>query len=248
MSGSIREPGAVSREPDKTPEKISGMFDAIAGRYDLLNTVLSAGLDRYWRRRAIATLQLTGKERLLDVCTGTADVAIGAARRVTGAARVVGVDLSGSMLAHGQVKVRNAALSNRVLLIRGDAMALPAADASVDAATIAFGIRNVQRADVACTELLRVLRPGGRLAMLEFGLPVIPAVRPLYLWYFNQVLPRIGRAVSRHDAAYTYLPESVGSFQFGEEFARILREAGFSQVKASPLAFGIVYLYTAQRS
>jgi demethylmenaquinone methyltransferase/2-methoxy-6-polyprenyl-1,4-benzoquinol methylase len=233
--------------PDKTPAKISGMFDAIAGRYDLLNTVLSAGLDRYWRRRAIGSLKLTGRERLIDVCTGTADVAIGAAKKSNGAARVVGVDLSGAMLSHGLVKVRHAALGRRVQLIRGDAMALPAADASVDAATIAFGIRNVQRAEVACRELLRVLKPGGRLAILEFGLPVIPAVRPLYLWYFNHVLPRIGRAVSRHDAAYTYLPESVGSFQFGDEFARILRDAGFSQVTASPLALGIVYLYTGQK-
>jgi demethylmenaquinone methyltransferase/2-methoxy-6-polyprenyl-1,4-benzoquinol methylase len=223
------------------------MFDAIAGRYDLLNTVLSGGLDRYWRRRAIRSLRLTGKERVLDVCTGTADVAIGAAGRARGAARVVGVDFSGSMLAHGLSKVKNAALSDRIQLIRGDAMALPAADASVDAATIAFGIRNVQRTDAACRELFRVLRPGGRLAILEFGLPVIPAVRPLYLWYFNHVLPRIGRAVSRHDAAYTYLPQSVGSFQFGEEFARILRDTGFSQVQASPLAFGIVYLYTGSK-
>ena len=230
---------------NKDPEKISGMFDAIAGRYDLLNTVLSGGLDRYWRRRAIASLKLTGRERVLDVCTGTADVAIGAARRARGAARVVGVDFSGEMLAHGLAKIEHAALSNRIQLIRGDAMALPAADTSVDAATIAFGIRNVQRAEVACRELLRVLRPGGRLAILEFGLPVIPAVRPLYLWYFNHVLPRIGRAVSRHDAAYTYLPQSVGSFQFGEDFARILRDAGFSHVNASPLALGIVYLYTA---
>ena len=247
MSVELREPGAGIREPDKTPEKISGMFDAIAERYDLLNTVLSAGLDRYWRRRAINSLKLTGRERLLDVCTGTADVAIGAARHARGAARVVGVDFSGSMLAHGLMKVKSAALTGRIQLIRGDAMALPAADASVDAATVAFGIRNVQRAEAACKELLRVLRPGGRLAILEFGLPVIPAVRPLYLWYFNQVLPRIGRAVSRHDAAYTYLPESVGSFQFGDEFARILRDTGFSQVKASPLALGIVYLYTGQK-
>ena len=262
MSGKFQDPGAGpstgagppraesrgrNREPDKAPEKISGMFDAIAGRYDLLNTVLSAGLDRYWRRRAIASLQLTGRERVVDVCTGTADVAIGAARRPKGAARVVGVDFSGAMLAHGVDKVKRHALSHRIQLIRGDAMALPIADQSADAATIAFGIRNVQRADVACKELLRALRPGGRLAMLEFGLPVFPAVRPLYLWYFNHVLPRIGRAVSRHEAAYTYLPASVGTFQFGEEFARILTDAGFSQVKARPMAFGIVYLYTAQK-
>ncbi len=230
--------------PDKAPAKIAGMFDAIAGRYDLLNTVLSAGLDRYWRRRAIATLQLTGTERVLDVCTGTADVAIGAA---AGAARVVGVDFSGAMLAHGRDKVRHRGLDTRVQLVRGDAMALPVASASVHAATIAFGIRNVQRPDEACTELLRVLRPGGRLAILEFGLPVVPAVRPLYLWYFNHVLPRIGRAVSRHEAAYSYLPASVGTFPFGDEFARILGDAGFSQVRSRPLALGIVYLYSAQK-
>jgi demethylmenaquinone methyltransferase/2-methoxy-6-polyprenyl-1,4-benzoquinol methylase len=223
------------------------MFDAIAPRYDLLNTVLSAGLDRHWRRRALNALQLTGRERMLDVCTGTADVAIGAVRRAHGAARAVGVDFSGSMLAHGLQKVQRAALSERIQLIRGDATALPAADSSVHAATVAFGIRNVQRVEVACQELFRVLRPGGRLAILEFGLPVIPAVRPIYLWYFNQVLPRIGRAVSRHDAAYTYLPESVGTFQFGDEFARVLRDAGFSQVKARPLTFGIVYLYTGSK-
>ena len=121
------------------------MFDAIAGRYDLLNTVLSAGLDRYWRRRAIATLQLTGRERLLDVCTGTADVAIGAARRPAGAARVVGVDFSGAMLQHGSAKVRRGGLDRRVQLVRGDAMRLPIAASSVDAATIAFGIRNIER-------------------------------------------------------------------------------------------------------
>lgn len=235
----------VKGQVDKAPEKISGMFDAIAGRYDLLNTVLSAGLDRYWRRRAIASLKLTGRERLLDVCTGTADVAIGAAKRANGAARVVGVDFSGAMLTHGLDKVKTAGLAGRVQLIRGDAMGLPVATASVDAVTIAFGIRNVLKADAACQELFRALRPGGRLAILEFGLPVVPAVRPLYLWYFRQVLPRIGKAVSRHDAAYTYLPASVGSFQFGDDFARILTNAGFSQVRARPLAFGIVYLYTA---
>ena len=151
------------------------------------------------------------------------------------------------MLAHGLTKVNSSGLSKRIHLIRGDAMALPAANDSADAVTIAFGIRNVQRPEIACRELLRVLRPGGRLAILEFGLPVIPAVRPLYLWYFNHVLPRIGRAVSRHGAAYTYLPESVGTSQFGEEFARILRTTGFSQVNASPLTLGVVYLYTGQK-
>jgi demethylmenaquinone methyltransferase / 2-methoxy-6-polyprenyl-1,4-benzoquinol methylase len=235
-------------QPDKSPAKISGMFDAIAGRYDLLNTVLSGGLDRYWRRRALGTLGLTGTQRLLDVCTGTADVAIGAARRARGAGRVVGVDFAGAMLQQGLQKVRAGALDPRVQLVRGDAMRLPVADASVDAVTIAFGIRNVQQTDMACRELLRVLKPGGRLAILEFGLPVVPAVRPLYLWYFNHVLPRIGRVVSKHTAAYSYLPESVGSFPWGDDFGRILSAAGFSQVQARPLTFGIVYLYTGLKA
>jgi demethylmenaquinone methyltransferase/2-methoxy-6-polyprenyl-1,4-benzoquinol methylase len=232
---------------DKTPARIAGMFDAIAGRYDLLNTVLSAGLDRYWRRRAIKSLALNGRERVLDVCTGTADVAMAAGRATPGAARVVGVDFAGAMLQRGLVKVTDASLASRVTLVRGDAMQLPVASSAVDAATIAFGIRNVQDPVVACREVLRTLRPGGRLAILEFGLPVIPAVRPLYLWYFNHILPRIGRAVSQHTAAYDYLPQSVEAFPWGEQFAAVLREAGFVEVKANPLAFGIVYLYTGQR-
>ena len=221
------------------------MFDAIAGRYDLLNTVLSGGLDRYWRRRAIATLQLTGSERLLDVCTGTADVAIGAARG--GAARVVGVDFSGAMLTHGLEKVRRSALGPRVSLVRGDAMSLPVASSSVDAAAIAFGIRNVQQPEMACQELLRVLRPGGRIAILEFGTPSSRLFGPIYQWYSRHVLPRIGRAVSRHDAAYTYLPESIGAFPYGDDFARILTVAGFSQAEARPFMFGAVYLYSATK-
>ncbi|MGH9383901.1 MAG: bifunctional demethylmenaquinone methyltransferase/2-methoxy-6-polyprenyl-1,4-benzoquinol methylase UbiE [Vicinamibacterales bacterium] len=234
-------------QPDKSPARIAGMFDAIAGRYDLLNTVLSAGLDRHWRRQAVATLALTGRETMLDVCTGTADLAIAAARRAGGAGRVVGVDFSGSMLARGLEKVRAKALHDRIQLIRGDAMKLPVATASVDAITVAFGIRNVQHTETACAELLRVLKLGGRLAILEFGLPVAPAVRPLYLWYFRNVLPRIGRVVSKHSAAYSYLPESVGTFPWGADFARLLSGTGFSQVQSRPLTFGIVYLYSARK-
>lgn len=233
-----------NRQPDKSPAKIAGMFDAIAGRYDLLNTVLSGGLDRYWRRRAIASLRLTGRERLLDVCTGTADVAIGAARRPDGAARVVGVDFSGSMLAHGRDKVNQGSLASRIQLVRGDAMNLPVASGSVHAATIAFGIRNVMQPEAACRELWRALGPGGRIAILEFGTPGSRLFGPVYQWYSRNILPRIGRAVSRHDAAYTYLPESIGAFAYGEEFARMLNASGFSQVEARPLMFGAVYLYT----
>lgn len=237
---------SVSQAPDKTPAKIAGMFDAIAGRYDLLNTVLSGGIDRYWRRCAIKSLKLTGKERLLDVCTGTADVAIGATRR--GAARVVGVDFSGAMLTHGLEKVRAAKLGDRIQLIRGDAMNLPVADSTVHAATITFGIRNVQQPENACRELLRVLRPGGRIAILEFGIPSWGPFSAVYHWYNRNILPRIGSAISGHAAAYTYLPESMKTFPYGDRFSEMLRAAGFSHVEARPFMFGAVYLYTGQRS
>jgi demethylmenaquinone methyltransferase / 2-methoxy-6-polyprenyl-1,4-benzoquinol methylase len=232
---------------DKTPSRIAGMFDAIAPRYDLLNGVLSAGLDRYWRRRAIRSLAFTGRETLLDVCTGTGDVAIAAARSSHGAARVLGIDFAGAMLARARQKISRRGMTSRVRVVRGDAMNLPVSSASVDGVTIAFGIRNVAAPQAACAELRRVLRPGGRVAILEFGLPIVPAVRPLYLWYFKHILPRIGRAVSRHDAAYSYLPASVGAFPWGEAFADILRGEGFNNVKARPLTFGIVYLYTGAR-
>jgi demethylmenaquinone methyltransferase/2-methoxy-6-polyprenyl-1,4-benzoquinol methylase len=235
----------VKIAPDKTPDRIAGMFDAIAPRYDLLNRVLSAGIDKRWRARAIQSLHLTGRETLLDVCTGTADVALEARR---GAARVLGVDFAGAMLALGQRKVVAAGEANRISLLRGDAMHLPARDASVDAVTVAFGIRNVQRPDVACAEMARTLRRGGRLAILEFGVPRIPGLSTFYLWYFTHVLPRIGRAVSGHNAAYSYLPASVGTFPPPDQFMRILRAAGFVEVRADPLTFGIVYLYTARKA
>ena len=224
------------------------MFDAIAPRYDLLNHLLSAGIDRRWRAAAIKSLELAGGETLVDVCCGTADVALEARRGPTAAARVVGVDFSGAMLGLGRQKVGVARESGRIALVRGDAMRLPIASRSVDAVTIAFGIRNVERPAAACAELARVLRPGGRLAILEFGVPRVPCIKPLYLWYFTHVLPRVGRAISGHGAAYSYLPASVGTFGPPSEFVGTLRAAGFADVRADPLTFGIVYLYTGRLS
>jgi demethylmenaquinone methyltransferase/2-methoxy-6-polyprenyl-1,4-benzoquinol methylase len=219
------------------------MFDAIAPRYDLLNHLLSAGVDRRWRTRAIRTLQLTGRETLIDVATGTADVALAA----SGAARVIGVDFAGVMLTLGLRKVHRSGQERRIALVRGDAMRLPIADGVADAVTIAFGIRNVQSPEIGCVEMARVLRRGGRLAILEFGMPRVPGVRALYEWYFNRVLPFIGRRISGHGGAYSYLPASVGSFPPPSEFVTVLRHAGFADVRAVPLTFGIVYLYTAVR-
>ena len=222
------------------------MFDAIAPRYDLLNRVLSAGIDRRWRARAIRSLGLTGRETLLDVCTGTADMALEA--RATGAAaRVLGVDFAAAMLSFGEQKVRGAGEAARVTLVRGDAMRLPVRDASADAVTVAFGIRNVQQPEVACVEMARALHSGGRLAILEFGVPRVPGISTLYLWYFKYLLPLVGRVMSGHSVAYSYLPASVGSFPPPAEFMTILRRAGFTDIRADPLTFGIVYLYTARK-
>jgi len=223
------------------------MFDAIAPRYDFLNHLLSAGIDRYWRTRAIRSLGLTGRERVLDLCTGTGDLAIAARQARPGAARVVGVDFAGAMLAAGANKLRHHRLSDAVALVRGDAMRIPVADASVDAVTIAFGIRNVENVETACREMRRVLKPGGRVAVLEFAIPTTPLFRGVYLSYFRHILPRIGRFVSGHDAAYQYLPASVGAFASPDVLTELLRKNGFRDVSANSLTLGSVFLYTAKR-
>jgi demethylmenaquinone methyltransferase/2-methoxy-6-polyprenyl-1,4-benzoquinol methylase len=237
----------MSIAPDKSPDRIASMFDAIAGRYDFLNHFLSVGLDRRWRTRAIAALHLPAHARVLDLCTGTADLAIEAATADRGV-RVIGVDFAGAMLRHGLQKLRATRLDSVVMLVRGDATRVPVRDNWADAATIGFGIRNVVDPDAALRELARVLKPGGTLAILEFGEPRIPGIRSLYNFYFRAILPKLGRAVSKHDSAYSYLPASVGTFPPPHEFAATISSHGFSGVKAVPLTFGIVYLYTARRS
>jgi demethylmenaquinone methyltransferase / 2-methoxy-6-polyprenyl-1,4-benzoquinol methylase len=232
--------------PDKTPSRIAGMFDAIAPRYDLLNHVLSVGLDRRWRTRAVDELRLPRGARLLDLCTGTGDVALTAVTRNPGVS-VVGVDFAGQMLIRAQRKVVRAGRETAIRLVRGDGMRIPLADASCDAVTVAFGVRNIAEPAAALAEMARVVRSGGRLAILEFGQPRIPGIRTLYDWYFRYLLPFVGRTVSRHRSAYSYLPASVGTFPAPAEFARMLAAAGFSQVRTVPLTLGIVYLYIAER-
>jgi demethylmenaquinone methyltransferase/2-methoxy-6-polyprenyl-1,4-benzoquinol methylase len=232
---------------DKTPARIAGMFDAIAPRYDLLNRLLSAGFDVRWRNRAIRTLALTGRETLLDLCTGTADVAIAAANATPGARRVVGLDFAMQMLRLGHAKLPAHGLDQRVDLLRGDAMALPVASASVDAATVAFGIRNVQRPAVTFADVFRALKPGGRFAILEFGTPRLPVIKQAYLAYFRWVLPTVGRLISGHSSAYTYLPASVEAFPEPAKVVELLEAAGFESVRADSLTLGVVYLYSARK-
>jgi demethylmenaquinone methyltransferase/2-methoxy-6-polyprenyl-1,4-benzoquinol methylase len=223
------------------------MFDAIAARYDFLNHFLSVGLDTRWRARAIRDTQLRADARVLDLCTGTADLAIAAAHGAPGA-RIVGVDFAAAMLRVGFQKLRARGLDRRITLVRGDATQIPVRDGWADAATIGFGIRNVAQPEAALAELARVIKPGGRLAILEFGEPVIPGIRSLYNWYFRVLLPRMGRVVSKHDSAYSYLPASVGTFPPPATFAATISSHGFTDVSAVPLTLGIVYLYVATRA
>jgi demethylmenaquinone methyltransferase/2-methoxy-6-polyprenyl-1,4-benzoquinol methylase len=232
--------------PDKTPARIAGMFDAIAPRYDLLNHVLSAGLDQRWRARAVDALALPAGARVLDLCTGTGDLAVMTVRRVPGSS-VIGIDFAGAMLRLGLAKVRSLRLGSAIRLVRGDATQLPLPSASCDATTIGFGIRNVAEPERALAEIARILRPGGRLAILEFGQPRIPGLRTLYAWYFKYLLPMVGRLVSKHNSAYSYLPASVGTFPPPDEFAGRIARNGFSKVEAVPLTLGIVYLYIGER-
>jgi demethylmenaquinone methyltransferase / 2-methoxy-6-polyprenyl-1,4-benzoquinol methylase len=239
------EPESLGR--DKQPRRIAGMFDAIAPRYDFLNHLLSLGLDVRWRTKAIRVLGLAPGATVLDLCAGTADLGIAAATAASPAGRVIGVDFSREMLRLGQQKLSRRGLAERMPLVQGDAMRIPLASEAVDGAMVAFGIRNVEQPAAAYAEVYRVLRPGGRFAILEFGLPRMPGVRQAYLWYFRHVLPRIGGMVSGHASAYAYLPASVGTFPEPASVMSQLVAAGFSDVRTVPLTFGVVYLYSAAK-
>ena len=247
--GDSANPEAKSASPflDKDPRRIARMFDAIAHRYDQLNHLLSAGLDRRWRRMSVATLNLSSGACVVDICTGTADLAMVASRHHPAPGLVVGVDFASEMLALGQKKLELAGLGGVVRLTRGDACCLPCRSGCADAVTVGFGVRNVAETTEAVREMYRVLRPGGHLAILEFGEPSMPVLRTLYLWYFRRVLPLVGRLLSRHAEAYAYLPASVSAFLGSATFAELLRASGFSDVRITRLTFGIVCLYVARK-
>jgi demethylmenaquinone methyltransferase/2-methoxy-6-polyprenyl-1,4-benzoquinol methylase len=219
------------------------MFDAIAPRYDLLNRVLSMGIDRRWRRRTVRALELGPAARVLDVATGTADVAI-AVLAAHPDAIVTGVDPSENMLAIGRRKL--ARLGLHAVMERGDAQALPSPDGAFDAATIAFGIRNVPDRARGLAELRRVVRPGGRVAVLELSEPRGGILGPLARFHIRKVVPRLGALLSGA-RAYRYLQESIAAFPPPDEFAAMMRAAGLEDVTATPLTFGVTCLFVGRR-
>ena len=220
---------------------VGTLFDAIAHRYDLLNHLLSGGIDFYWRRRAIRHLEDLHPQRILDVATGTADFAIAALRLRP--REVVGVDIAEEMLKHAREKVAQRGLSKQVRLQKGEAEHLDFETGSFDASIVAFGARNFEDLEAGLAEMHRILRPGGKVVVLEFSRPARPLFRQAYFWYFQKVLPRIGRWVSRSDHAYSYLPETVMRFPEGAQFLKALEAAGFSSVRQERLTGGIATLY-----
>jgi demethylmenaquinone methyltransferase/2-methoxy-6-polyprenyl-1,4-benzoquinol methylase len=224
---------------------VRSMFDRIAPRYDLLNRLLSAGTDVRWRRRAVDFLELAPPLRVLDLCTGTADLLIEALRRDPRNGGL-GVDLSHGMLVRGAAKLRRGGLASRARLAGGDGERLPVADARFDAALVAFGIRNVGDPLAALREVHRALRPGGRFVVLEFSMPRGP-LGAAYRLYFRQVLPRLGGLIS-DGSAYSYLPASVARFPSPESFAGLMREAGFTDVRWSLLTGGIACLHRGEKA
>lgn len=222
------------------------MFDRIAPRYDLLNRLLSFRRDVAWRRAMVRALPQGDRLRVLDLATGTADVLL-AMCRTARLQRAVGVDKSAGMLALGQRKARQSPAAAHADFVLGDAQALAFGDASFDAITIAFGIRNVPDVPAALHEMHRTLRPGGRALVLEFSTPGNPFFRTVYYFYFRHVLPRVGAIVSGDAKAYRYLNETAEAFPSGDAFLALMRAAGFMSVSAKPLTFGIATLYMGNK-
>jgi demethylmenaquinone methyltransferase/2-methoxy-6-polyprenyl-1,4-benzoquinol methylase len=227
-------------------EQVADMFNAIAGNYDFLNRVLSLGIDVGWRKKTVRSVARYQPRLVLDVATGTADLAMALAKGCPGA-QVEGADISAGMLDVGRQKVAQRGLANRVQLILGDGEMLPFEDNRFDAVTVAFGVRNFENLQAGLVDMLRVLKPGAPLAVLEFSQPTRQPFRAFYFFYFKHILPRIGKWVSRDSAAYTYLPASVEAFPYGQAFLDELAKAGYRKGYARPLTFGIATLYLAEK-
>ncbi|WP_128543206.1 bifunctional demethylmenaquinone methyltransferase/2-methoxy-6-polyprenyl-1,4-benzoquinol methylase UbiE [Larkinella soli] len=227
-------------------EQIEEMFDNVSPKYDLLNHLLSAGIDFYWRKRAIALLQPEKPRTILDIATGTGDFAIEALK--LNPEKVVGVDISEGMLAVGHEKMRKLGYENRIELRRGDSERLPFSDNVFDAAIVSFGVRNFENLLKGLTDMHRVVRPGGTCLVLEFSKPRRFPFKQFFGFYTNRILPLIGRMVSKDPSAYTYLPESMQAFPDGPDFIRVFEQAGFTQTRWIPLTFGICSIYIGKKS
>jgi demethylmenaquinone methyltransferase/2-methoxy-6-polyprenyl-1,4-benzoquinol methylase len=226
-------------------QQVQVMFNNIAGRYDLLNHLLSMGIDRGWRKKLVKLMAKDNPQRILDMATGTADLAIAAAQ--LNPVNITGTDIAEEMLAIGQEKANKLGLGGMISLLKADSENLPFRDAEFDAAMVAFGVRNYENLPKGLSEMCRVIKPGSRAFILEFSKPQRFPVKQLFRFYSRFILPVIGRLVSKDSTAYTYLPESVAAFPQDDQFIKIMLDAGFSKAEFISLSFGITNLYIGKK-
>ena len=234
----------VTQQPGRK-EQVRQMFNSIAGNYDFLNHFLSLGVDRSWRRKLIKTMAEQKPAKILDLATGTADLAIMAAS--LNPETIIGTDITEGMLEIGRKKVAGKGLQDKIQLTLADSENLPLDDNSFDAAMVAFGVRNYENLPKGLSEMFRVLKPGGKAYILEFSKPKTTPFRQIYNFYFKYILPTFGKLVSKHNSAYTYLPESVYKFPEGNDFLSIMKEAGFENCNDRRFTFGICSFYSGAK-
>ncbi|RMA57729.1 bifunctional demethylmenaquinone methyltransferase/2-methoxy-6-polyprenyl-1,4-benzoquinol methylase UbiE [Ulvibacter antarcticus] len=227
-------------------KQVEQMFDTISGNYDGLNRVISLGSDIKWRKKVIKMVAATNPESILDIATGTGDLAIKFATN-SSASRIVGLDLSEGMLSVAKKKVADTKLANKIEFIQGDSEALPFKENSFDAITVSFGIRNFEDLEKGLSEIKRVLKPGGLFVILETSVPTKTPFKQGYYFYTKQILPLIGKVFSKDKVAYSYLCESASIFPYGEKLNNILRKIGFNEVENKPQTFGVATIYTATK-
>jgi len=233
---------------DKSDNRVRQMFGAIAPAYDRMNHLLSLGVDRYWRWRTARIVRPEGQEPILDVCTGTGDLALAFARRTAGAVPIYATDFCPEMLELGRAKSRQAAHGRKLTFLEADTQALPFTADTFQIVSVAFGLRNVADTDQGLREMTRVCQRAGRVAILEFSMPCRQPMRALYGWYFRRVLPRIGQLLARNDyQAYRYLPESVGEFPERAHLVRRMESVGLSDVRCFSFTGGVATLYVGTK-
>ena len=226
-------------------EQIAAMFNSISGKYDFLNHFLSIGIDILWRKRAVRLLKKHQPKLILDIATGTGDFAIEALS--LNPEKIIGVDISEGMLSVGREKLIKKNLTDKIELISGDSEFLPFKDNFFDAVIVSFGVRNFENLEKGLSDMLRVLKPGGKVVILEFSKPKSFPFKQIYQFYFQWILPKIGKLISKNHAAYTYLPDSVEAFPDGDDFLNILDKIGFQKNQCTPLTLGISSIYSGSK-
>ncbi len=228
-------------------EQIAEMFDNVSPKYDFLNHLLSGGIDFWWRKKAISYLRAEKPQLILDIATGTGDLAIEAVKQLK-PQKVIGVDISEGMLSFGREKMKKLGLEKTIELQTGDSEKLLFDNNTFDAVIVSFGVRNFENLQKGLTDMCRVTKSGGTCVVMEFSNPKTPVIKQLYWFYSSKILPFIGKLISPDSSAYSYLPESVKAFPEGDDFLRVFEKSGFSQTKCIPLTFGTCSIYIGKKA